>query len=160
MQSVENLNETESIMGRNPVCGEILDGDRTNRFKLVGSDGQSSVVALADDVYGRFFFAESFGKAMEEANKQHQLLNSEARRLFQIIDNWKAEHKDRIDLNETKVLKEILVSSSGKFRFQFFVVPKDGQVDFFDFDKALVLLDQAILDDPEFTIVRLVSMTM
>jgi len=156
-QTIESLNEIESHLGTTPVCGEIIRGDRTSRYKFVGNDGNSSL-ALADDVYSRYHLAESLNRLMEDNFKRRQRLNEEAGRLFQIVEKWREENKDKIDWHKTKISEEILVSSSGRIRFQFIVIPQGGQADFLE-DK-LVLLDQSIFTNPSFKIVRLVSLLM
>jgi hypothetical protein len=135
---------------------EIAQGDRTSRFLLRGANG--SPVVLANDLYVNHFLAEPIRKAMAEVNKQHQRFEMEAQSLCQIVEDWKSEHKDTINLIDTKIAKTVLVSTIGKARFQFIVVPLEGQEDFLE--SELVKLDSRILKDSTFQMVRLDSVLM
>ena len=155
-QTVENLKEVESAMASKPVRGSIVQGDRINRHKLVGREGSS--LALADDICNNYFFAQALRGAMEKTRELQKQLDGEVQRLGQIVDDWKEKYKDKIEWDETNIAEEIWQSSLGHVRFQFIVVPQEGQADFLE--NELVSLDTAILTDPAFQIVRLVSLLL
>ena len=134
--------------------GKIVQGDTVHRFQLIGEKGNSLV--LARELYDNHFLAEPFRKAVEEVREQRLQFENEATRLGQIIDQWTDEHKDTINVTETKLADVVCFSTSGKVRFQFIVVPQEGQEGFLE--SELVKLDSRILDNPEFQIVRLDSL--
>lgn len=139
------------------TVNKIAQGDRTSRFELQGADGNAPV-ALADDIFCSYYMAEPIKAAMREAGKLGQQLSTEADRLLAMIEEWKEKHRNTIDMDETCLSKTISRSSSGKCRFSFFVVPQEGQYDFLD--QEIVSLDQQILEDPSFKIVRLDSVLL
>jgi len=98
--------------------------------------------------------AETTG-AMNKELERAKTFNEETKKLVQIVERWKTENKDLIDFDRTKILDSALVSSSGKVRLQFFVVPQQGRQE--HLEKKLTALDQMIHTDRTFTLVSLVS---
>jgi hypothetical protein len=131
---------------RDALKGEIVKGDRNSRFQLRGDDSQKLV--LADDLYNNYIYAEPIKKTVAA-------VNDELQRLRQLVEKWKHEHRGIIDVRATGTPNTVLASSSGKLRLQFFVVPQKNQRD--SLEEKLVLLDESVLNDPSFQIVRLDS---
>ena len=159
MTQVQEIPNEVKAVGASSVkltLGRIVQGDENQRFHLVGEKGNTLV--LASDLYENHFLADPLCRAMKEAEERQQQFNDEAQLLFQVVDKWKFEHKDRIDENATKIADAVLVSASGKARFQFIVVPLEGQEDFLE--NELVNLDSRILNDSTYRIVRLDSLLM
>jgi len=159
-QITEHFNElTRDAASPGPVQGKIVQGDGTSRFSLIGEEG--SALALADEIYCRYHLAEPICKIIEADSERRQALVTETERLFAIIKAWMDEHKGRVDTNKTKLPKPVLVSSSGKVRFQFIVILLKGELeDFCVWENDLAALDEKVLHDPFFQIVRLDSLCM
>jgi len=153
-QTTNILNDNATATTVSPVHGTIVQGDEIHRFHLVGAQDNSLV--LADDLYNNHFIAEPLKRAMAESIERQQQFNKEAQILSQIIEEWKVEHQDKIDLGDTKIATSVFMSPSGKVRFQFIVVPQEGHEDFLETE--LVKLDSRILNDPAFQIIRLDSL--
>ena len=140
----------------NVVRDPILQGDGCNRHFLMGDLG--NFLAVSDDIYHRYCFAEPFTRALEEIQIRQQTLQEEVQRLLLIVEKWMECQEGKIDADRTKLLPQPLCSSAGKVRFQFIVIPLEGQAEFLE--KELVLLDDTFLKDSTFQIVRLDSVLM
>lgn len=142
---------------RQRVRHQIVQGDRTSRFELIDAEGNAPV-ALADDICNNYFFAESIANAVNTAQQHDQSLRAEANRLFDILKKWKDDHRNQIVDDETNLPTVMTRTPSGTVRFQFFVVPNEGQEA--SVGESLVSLDQQILQDATFQILRLDSVLM
>jgi hypothetical protein len=154
--ALETLEKTVAKADSTYVNGHIVQGDGSRRFQLMGENGSSLV--LAKHLYDDHFFAEPFRKAMEEGREKQQQFEKESALLVQIVEQWIESHKDKIDTSDTKIADAVFVSPTGIFRFQFIVVPQEGQEDFLE--NELIELETHILNNHAFQIVRLDSVLL